>query len=78
MSDYNYLRLPLHLLQQSLASFLRLLVVERTNSDSYLNRDYFVLSHFQPYITNREDLIKTFLKIKEIMEFDKDLEGGSK
>ena len=78
MSDYNYLRLPLHLLQQSLASFLRLLVVERTNSDSYLNRDYFVLSHFQSFIINQEDLIKTFLKIKEIMEFDKDLEGGSK
>ena len=78
MSDYNYLRLPLHLLQHSLASFLRLLVVERTNSDSYLNRDYFVLSHFQSFIINQEDLIKTFLKIKEIMEFDKDLEGGSK
>ena len=78
MSDYNYLRLPLHLLQHSLASFLRLLVVERMNSDSYLNRDYFVLSHFQSFIINQEDLIKTFLKIKEIMEFDKDLEGGSK
>ena len=77
MSD-NYLRLPLHLLQHSLASFLRLLLIERTNSHSYLYRYNFVLSHFQSYITNREDLIKTFLKIIEIIGFDRGLVGGSK